>query len=55
MHVNSMSTELPILYFKGSQVEFFHLCHEDLFLSLQTVQNLMKCHLYNTITLLSVN
>ena len=46
MYVNGISLELPILYFKGSQVEFSKLCffcHEDLYLSLQTVKTLMEC------------
>ena len=48
MHFDKMSIVLSIMYFKGSQVEIFKLymmyfCHEDLILSLQTVQTLMKC------------
>ena len=40
--------ELTILYFKESKIiiskTMMHFCHEDLFLPLQTVKTLMKCH-----------
>ena len=36
------SMELPIVYLKGSH-SMMHFCHEDLFFSMQTMQNLMKC------------
>ena len=47
-NVDRINMELPIWYFKGSHVEMSKLClsvMKILFLSLQAVQNLIKCHI----------
>ena len=44
-HVDRMSI-WSRLYFRGSQVEMMHFCPEDLFLSLQKVQILLKCRIF---------
>ena len=45
IHIDTISMELSILYFKGLMVKIFiKWCTED-FLSTQTVQTQMNCHL----------
>ena len=49
MLVDRINMELPVLYFKGHRSRFLKydsfLSLKDLFLSLQTVQTLMKCRI----------
>ena len=42
MHIDSISMELPILYFKGKNLIVMHFCCEDLILSLQTVWHFIR-------------
>ena len=58
MNIDAISMQLSNLNFKGSQVEIFSImlffCHEDLFLTLQTVHTLMICRIMINSTYMAV-